>query len=304
LQTEKGFLMTNIAQSTGHLMMMEPSEFHANSQTKATNSYQHDDDASVAEIHQRAVLEFRAFRDLLVSHGVAVTTVLGQAGCPDDIFCNNWVSTHAGGKMVLYPMLAENRRTERRPDLLALLSKMYDDVFDLSAHEHGGKFLESTGAIWMDRVNKIAYQGVSMRSHPDLGKLWCDHNGYTHFIFETDHKGKPVYHSDVMMWIGTALAGVCSECLKSRDLIDSLKQHREVVEFTNAQMEAFCGNALEVVGKGGEKMLVMSESGVKTLTQNQKDIIGKHYKTIIAPKIGTIEYYGGGSARCMLLELH
>jgi len=296
--------MTHLVQSTGHLMMMEPLDFHANPQTKATNSYQHDDDAALEEIHNRAVREFRAFRDLLVTHGVAVTSVLGQAGCPDDIFCNNWVSTHAGRTMVLYPMLADNRRTERRPDLLALLSKMYDDVLDLSAHEQDGKFLESTGAMWMDRVHKIAYQGVSMRSHPALGKLWCEQNGYTHFVFETDHKGKPVYHTDVLMWIGTSLAGVCSECLKSRDLIDHLKQNREVVEFTNAQMESFCGNALEVVGTASEKMLVMSQAGVKTLTDQQRQIIGKHYKTIIAPDIRTIEYYGGGSARCMLLELH
>jgi len=109
------------AQSTNHIMMMEPVDFHANEQTKETNSYQHDDDQDIAMIQEKAKLEFRAFRDLLVEHGVVMTTALGQKGCPDDIFCNNWVSTHAGKRMILYPMLAPNRQIERRPELIDLL---------------------------------------------------------------------------------------------------------------------------------------------------------------------------------------
>ncbi len=297
--------MTNTsAQSTNHIMMMEPEEFHANPQTMATNSYQHEDQEEIVAIQRKAVQEFRAFRNLLVVNGVAVTTVYGQKGCPDDIFCNNWVSTHEGGRMVLYPMLADNRRIERRADLLALLRKMYTDEIDLSEYEDEGKFLESTGAMWLDRVNRIAYQGRSMRSHPDLARLWCEKNGFTHFPFETEHRGKPVYHTDVMMWIGTGLAGVCSECLKDRELVDALKKHRDVVEFTNDQMAAFCGNSLEVIGRDGERMLVMSMSGYKTLTDAQKSLIHKHYPKVLSPEIPTIEYYGGGSARCMLLELY
>lgn len=296
--------MSQPSQSTNHIMMMEPEEFHANPQTMATNSYQHEDKEAIAAIQQKAVAEFRAFRDLLVENGVAVTTVYGQKGCPDDIFCNNWVSTHAGGKMVFYPMLADNRRTERRPDLIAILRKMYHQEFDLSAYEQEGKFLESTGAMWMDRVNKIAYQGRSMRSHEELAKKWCDEFGYRHFPFDTEHRGKPVYHSDVMMWIGTNLAGVCSECLKSRDLVEDLRKYREVVEFSNDQMAAFCGNSLEVIGRNNERMLVMSATGYRTLTPVQKDMIHRHYPKVLSPEISTIEYYGGGSARCMLLELH
>lgn len=296
--------MTELSQSTNHIMMMEPEEFHANEQTKATNSYQHEDQEAIESIHKKAVTEFRAFRDLLVEHGVAVTTVFGRKGCPDDIFCNNWVSTHAGGKMTLYPMLAENRRTERREDLMSLLSRTYKDVFYLSQHEKEGKFLESTGAMWMDRVNKIAYQARSGRSHEELAAKWCEKNGYRHLPFDTEHRGKPVYHTDVMMWIGTNLAGICSECLKSREVVEDLMKYREVVEFSNEQMAAFCGNALEVVGRDGEKMLVMSMSGFKTLTEAQLAIIHKHYKTVITPEIQTIEYYGGGSARCMLLEMY
>jgi hypothetical protein len=290
-------------QSTNHIMVMEPKKFHANPQTKATNSYQHEDDTDVKYIHNKACVEFRAMRDLLVHHGVVMTTTIGQEGCPDDIFCNNWVSTHEGSRMVLYPMLADNRKTERRPELIEMLGKMYKDVQDYSGEEANGKALESTGAMCLDRINKIAYQNRSSRSDEEVAALWCKNNDFKHVSFDTEYKGKPVYHADVVMWIGTELAGVCSECVVSDHLIPDLKKHRDVIEFTNEQMQAFCGNSLEVVGRGGERMLVMSNSGYESLRQDQKELLDKYYKTIITPVIPTIEYYGGGSARCMLLEL-
>lgn len=155
----------------------------------------------------------------------------------------------------------------------------------------------------MDRVNNVAYQAISDRSHPELGAMWCKMNDYVHVPFETEHKGKPVYHADVVMWIGTEVAGISSECLKKQDVLKHLKHRREVVEFTNDQMEAFCGNSLEVVNKDGERMLVMSAAGYATLRDDQTAILENHYKTIIKPSIPTIEYYGGGSARCMMLEM-
>lgn len=290
-------------QSTNHIMVMEPVDFHANPQTMETNSYQHKDDKDKTSIHQKALAEFRAMRDLLVSHGVVMTTTKGQIGCPDDIFCNNWISTHHGGRMILYPMLAPNRQLERRKDLIDLMRRTYKDVQDFTPHEQHDKFLESTGAMCLDRVNKVAYQTRSSRSHDELAGMWCKMNGYTHIPFDTMHKGKPVYHADVVMWIGTEIAGVSSECLLKQDIVKHLRARREVVEFTNAQMEAFCGNSLEVIGMGGEKMLVMSAGGYAALREDQRQLLGKFYQTIIKPEIPTIEYYGGGSARCMLLEL-
>lgn len=298
--------MSNAAenpQSTNHIMVMEPIDFHANPQTMATNSYQHEDDKDTQEIQNKARDEFRTFRDLLVSHGVIVTTTLGQTGCPDDIFCNNWISTHSGGRMVLYPMLAPNRQIERRPELISFLKGRYDDVIDLVSYESEGKALESTGAICLDRVNKIAYQNLSKRSDLELGQIWCEKNDFTHYPFETEYKGKPVYHADVVMWIGTELAGICSDNLVSRDIIDNLKEKRDVIEFTTEQMEHFCGNSLEVVGTDNERMLVMSAAGYGSLRDDQKAQLDKYYKKIISPDIETIEYYGGGSARCMLLEM-
>jgi hypothetical protein len=284
-------------------MMMEPVNFHANQQTKETNSYQHDDNKNTDRIQKRARAEFRAFRDLLVENGVAVTSVQGQEGCPDDIFCNNWISTHAGKRMVLYPMLAENRQRERRKDLIDIMRKTYTDVQDFTAHEQQGKALESTGAICMDRVNKIGYQAISARSNIEVGAMWCKMNGFEHVPIHTEHLGKPVYHADVVMWIGTSIAGITTECVRTEGIVKRLKEHRDVIEFSNDQMAAFCGNSLEVVNKDGERMLVMSRAGFKKLHQDQKDQLWDHYNTIIQPEIPTIEYYGGGSARCMLLEL-
>lgn len=290
-------------QSTNHIMMMEPAEFHANPETKATNSYQHDDDKDVEAIHAQAVEEFRGFRDLLVENGVVVTSAKGQKGCPDDIFCNNWVSTHERKRMVLYPMMAKNRQIERRKELIDLLRRTYTDVQDFTLHEQHGKALESTGAMCMDRINKVAYQAKSERSYEELGAMWCKMNDYTHIPFDTEHMGKPVYHADVVMWIGTNVAGVCSECMVKQDVVKHLKHRRDVVEFTNDQMAAFCGNSLEVVNKDGEKILVMSAAGYKALRDEQRNHLTGFYKTILQPEIPTIEYYGGGSARCMMLEL-
>lgn len=283
--------------------MLEPVDFHANAQTIATNAYQHEDNKDVSTIQQRAVSEFRAFRDMLISNGIAVTTVQGQKGCPDDIFCNNWVSTHDARRMVLYPMLADNRKIERREDLFDLIRKSYTDVMNFSLHEQHGKYLESTGSLCLDRVNKIAFMSRSPRSDEPLAKLWCETMGYTFFPFDTQHEGKSVYHTDVVMWIGSEVVGISSECLKDKAIINELKKHRDVVEFTNDQMKSFCGNSLEVVANDGEKKLVMSAAGFGKLTIDQKKQLGKYYKTIIQPNIPTIEYYGGGSARCMMLEM-
>jgi hypothetical protein len=127
--------------------------------------------------------------------------------------------------------------------------------------------------------------------------------GFTLVPFDTEHNGMQVYHSDVVLWIGTTLVGIASECIKTSGIVDKLKQHRAVVEFDNAQMGRFAGNALEVIGHGGERMLVMSDNGWGSLNARQQGVIKEHYKTVLTPSLPTIEKYGGGSARCMLLEL-
>lgn len=295
-------------QSTNHIMMMEPVGFHSNPETMETNTYQAEDPNDVNDVQKRAVAEFRAFRDLLIEKGIIVTTVIGQSASPDDIFCNNWVATFGDKTLGYYPMLAPNRQIERRPDVMGALESMYDVAFDFSALEKEGKYLESTGAHWLDRVNKIAYFSISSRCNEELAKKFCEKMGYEPVLFHTkNHVGKPVYHTDVMMYIGTGYAGICSACIVEEDrqrVLDSLSKYREIVDLTMDQLKAFCGNSLELIGTGEAKKLVMSSEAHAALRQDQKDTLLKYVTEIVHADISTIEKYGGGSARCMLLELH
>lgn len=290
-------------QSSNHILMIEPAGFYDNPQTKETNSYQtREEGQDRHSIQTKALLEFRTYRDLLVEHGVQITTVKGSKECPDDIF-PNWFSTHPTGQMVIYPMMYENRQKERRQDIIDDVRKRYNDVIDFSALEQQGKALESTSSVNLDHLNQIAYLARSPRSDEKTAQDWCKMMGYELFAFDTEHNGMQVYHTDVVLWIGSELAGLSVECLKDDAVIDSLKKNRKLVTFTNDQMAAFAGNALEVVGKDGEKMLAMSRGAWDSLRDDQKQTIREHYSTVIKPDLSTIEYYGGGSARCMLAEL-
>jgi hypothetical protein len=332
---------------------MEPVGFQSNPETRDTNTYQHDNPVDVAAVNAQAVLEFRNLRDTLVAHGVFVTTFLGTAQSPDDVFCNNWVSTHprddGTAGMVLYPMLAENRRLERRPEIMTWLAGRYDLILDLSAEELQGRYLESTGALALDRVNKRAYCALSSRSDETLARRWCDVMGFELISFNTrNHVGKPVYHTDVVMFIGTQMIGVCADCILPGDVDRVLGRMREthrVMTISMDQLRSFCGNALEVRGAdfGGAKgvhgfdatydlsyktsvpeqrtterpvgpgapsvrerrYLALSSAAYSALSPDQKDLIAMYFDGgVITSPIPTIEKYGGGSVRCMLLEAH
>ena len=289
-------------------MMMEPVGFHSNPETMETNTYQAPDPNNIVGIQNKAAEEFRIFRDHLVSKGIAVTSVLGQKESPDDIFCNNWVATFGDKTLGYYPMLAPNRQIERRSDVMGILESMYDVAFDFSAYEKEEKFLESTGAHWLDRVNRVAYFSLSSRCNEDLAKEFCRKMDFEPVLFHTkNHAGKPVYHTDVMMYIGTGYAGICSPCIIEEDrarVLGQLSKHREIIDITMDQLKAFCGNSLELVGSDNKKKLVMSVSAFNAYSEEQKKTLLDHVSEIIYSDLDTIEKYGGGSARCMLLELH
>lgn len=302
-----------VSQSTRHLMVMEPLGFLSNPQTRETNTYQADNPPDATWINSAAVREFRTFRDHLVDKGVIMTSVVGQAASPDDVFCNNWVSTHRDaegrGKMVLYPMLADNRRIERRPELLTMLGRSYDVALDLSAEEEAGRFLESTGSLGLDRVHRVAYIARSARTDESLARRWCDAMGFTPVFFDTrNHVGKPVYHTDVLMFIGSSLIGICTEAIVPEDrgrVMDQIRATHTLMELSMDQMRSFCGNALEVRGHSDRRHLVMSARAGGALSGVQQDLIATHFDGgLITAPLDTIETYGGGSARCMLLELH
>ena len=208
---------TPIYQSADHIWMTVSVAFHANSQTMATNSYQSADPADIGAVQKAARAEFLNFRDTLVGAGIAVTTTLGAPDSPDDIF-PNWASAHVleNGEHVIvyYPMLNENRRIERRPFMKEILERGYKVHLDMSAAEKDNKALESTSALWMDRIHKVAYSTLSARSDTELAQKWCALMGYSYVPLHTrNHVGKPVYHTDVMMFTGTDFVGICLECI-------------------------------------------------------------------------------------------
>ncbi len=295
-------------QSTNHLFMVEPAVFYANPQTMETNAYQLDGTAESHDVTlQKARIEFRNYRDMLVEKGVMITSVLGHKDCPDMVF-PNWASTYDNGRLIIYPMLNENRGAERTAKVINWLKHYYPDITDWSGYENQGIALESTASIVADHVNKRAYSGLSARTSPDLVGKWADFMGYDVIMFDTaSHARIPVYHTDFLMYIGTEMAGICAECItdegQRNKVLDRLRETHEVIEFSREQLQANCCNALEIVGAKGEHMLTMSKAAFEALDDGQIKVIERYYDTLICPDLTTLEKYGGGSARCMLMEL-
>lgn len=304
-------------QSTNHILLIEPAVFYANPETMDSNAYQvqtqvkskHITDETKEEVYQKALAEFNAFRELLAGNGVRVTTLKGSKACPDHIF-PNWVSTHNtedGGGMILYPMLNENRRKERTPEMVNTLQQTYNILLDMSHYEARDRCLEANGSLCLDRANKIAYAARSSRTDTGLAREWAEKTGYDLVLFDTEGTGgKPVYHTDLVMWIGTEVAAICAEAITQKhrqQVVDRLQQTHQVVELSRKQMDSFCGNALEVRNTNDEKMLVMSAAAYNALSQNQKTTLGQHFIKCLHSPIPTIEQHGGGSARCLMLEM-
>ena len=254
-------------------------------------------------------------RDALESAGVQVVQVddTEEPHTPDAIFPNNWVSFHADGTVVLYPMEAPNRRTERRPDIIDLLADEYGfqvtRVLDLSAHEDAGHYLEGTGSLVLDRVNRIAYACLSTRTHLDALGDFAQKMDYEVVAFDAvDRDGAAIYHTNVLMNVGEELAVICAEAIPREDQRDAVIASLEatghdVVTISFDQMDAFAGNMLELRSSGGERIIAMSEQARGSLDSEQLAAIGKKARVVSAP-IDHIESSAGGSVRCMLAEIH
>jgi Uncharacterized protein conserved in bacteria containing a pentein-type domain len=256
------------AQSVADVLMIRPVRFMGNPQTSASNVFQQLGALSQEEAQRLARAEFDALVTALSEAGVRVHVVddTPEPHTPDSIFPNNWVSFHADGTVVLYPMMAENRRLERRLDILdALQAKGFSirRIVDLSSSEQHGKFLEGTGSLVLDRINSVAYACLSPRTDTDVLARFANELGYELEVFEAiDAAGVPIYHTNVLMWIGERVAAVCAESIRGdartrvcRRLRDS---GREVVELDAQQMHAFAGNMLELRTERGERVLAMS----------------------------------------------
>ena len=299
-------------QTTDTVLMIEPVAFGYNEQTAVNNYFQVQQEGNV---QGEALKEFNSFVEKLRSKGITVITIKDTISpkTPDSIFPNNWVSFHRDGKVVLYPMFAENRRLERRQDILELIKSQFkvEEIIDLSASERDNHFLEGTGSMIFDHDNKIAYGSVSLRLDEDLFRKFCAEFGFRPVVFHSyqtaGEERLPIYHTNVMMCVADKFVVICLDCiddeLEREKVIETIKNSgKELIEISEEQMHNFAGNMLQVHNNLGEKFLVMSQSAYRSLKPEQVAAIEK-YCEIIYSDLETIETNGGGSARCMLAEV-
>ena len=304
-------------QTTNSILMIRPVAFRMNEQTAVNNYYQKVLDGLSSEtVNAKAQEEFDAFVNKLRMVGVDVIVVedTKMPDTPDSIFPNNWISFHENGDVALYPMFAENRRHERREDVLDILEDqgfVINNIMDYTSAEEDGYFLEGTGSILLDRQNDKAYCALSPRADEELFIEFCEDFEYTPVIFEAfqtvNGEQKLIYHTNVMMCLGETFAVICADCIddkKERKMVlDSLRgDEKEVILITEDQVNNFAGNMLEVKGSDDRRYLVMSKSAHQSLTKKQIAQLEEHV-TIFSSSLDTIEACGGGSARCMMAEV-
>lgn len=298
-------------QTTNHILMIRPVDFKFNEQTAGNNKFQQASEQN--GVQDLALKEFDQFLELLRNNGVDVTVINDTIDpeTPDSIFPNNWISFHDNAEIFLYPMFSENRRLERRKDIIEQLGAKFsiDMVTDLSEYENQELFLEGTGSMVLDREHKLAYACLSLRTNEQVLADWCKISGYTAVTFKADDQdGFPIYHTNVMMCIGDDFVVICLESIQNYQEREMVMQYliqteKEIIEISMNQMNHFAGNMLQVKNKKGDGLLVMSEQAYTSLTEMQVFLLEKYCRLVHSP-LDTIEKNGGGSARCMLAEIH
>jgi hypothetical protein len=288
--------------------MIQPCSFGFNEETAKDNYFQQK--TELASPQEKALEEFNGFVCMLRDNGIHVYVVQDtpKPRTPDSIFPNNWISFHEQGKVVLYPMLAPNRRAERKKTVIDAVKKFREvgEWIDFTHFEQGKQFLEGTGSLVLDRTNKIAYAALSQRTHPHLVKLFCERLGYRPLMFEAaDAAGREIYHTNVLMCVAAEYVVLCTEAIKNTDsLFESIcETGKTIIPITFDQMNHFCGNLLQLETDKGEKVLVMSDQAYLHFSPEQIEQLS-HFNRIIHVPLTTIETLGGGSARCMLCEVY
>ena len=311
---------TYLGQTADTVLMIRPTFFNYNPVTAEDNQYQTVPESlkslTPEQISSLALGEADNMASVLKENGVHVIQEEPdptQSDCPDAVFPNNWISFHPG-RIALYPMMAESRRKERRKDLIEKLAqRLGSEVVDYSPWERSGKYLEGTGSMVLDRVNKIAYACLSNRTHPVPLSQFCRDFGYTAVVFEAFQEREngelcQVYHTNVVCSVGDTYALLCSGCIRDpaqREMVRAAitGSGKELVEVEEEQVYRFAANSLQVRNGSGKRILVMSSSGYGSLRRDQMDVLGRHVDRIIHSPLTTIESLGGGGARCMLAEV-
>lgn len=296
--------------------MVRPINFRMNEQTVINNYFQEELKIKNAEINTKAQHEFDSFVEKLRDVGINVVVVSDDKlmDTPDSIFPNNWVSFHNNGDVAIYPMFAENRRLERREEVFIKLEEegfKINNIVDYTGAEDEGVFLEGTGSIILDRVNRKAYCALSPRADEDLFIEFCEDFEYTPVIFTAnqtvDGKRLPIYHTNVMMCIAENFVVICLDSIddkkERKNVVKHLKSDgKEIISISESQMHNFAGNMLQLRGQDDKRFLIMSGAAYNSLTQEQVSKIERHC-AIVSSSLETIETCGGGSARCMMAEV-
>ena len=298
-------------QTTSHILMIRPVHFGYNAETAINNAFQVK--GADADVQQKALKEFDDLVKVLRDNAVDVTVVEDTPvpHTPDSIFPNNWVSFHQDGTMFLYPMYAVNRRAERKDHVLDAITKKFSvsKRIDLSPYEQDNLFLEGTGSMVLDRDNRIAYACISPRTDQKVFAEFCRELNYKPIVFAaTDANGQPIYHTNVLMCVADRFVVICLESItnpQEQQMVSEtiIKSNKKIVAITLHQMQHFAGNMLQLENGSGEKLLVMSTQAYEALTTEQLQELNR-YNRIIHTPLSTIEKNGGGSARCMIAEVH
>lgn len=302
----------SLLQAPNSLIMIRPWKFCSNPETASDNAFQKTSSESIENISFKAKEEFNNAVQILQLNGINVHVFddFGEKDTPDSVFPNNWFSTHPGGHIAIYPMYSLSRRRERRTDVIEMLKSEYrvQDVIDFSGLENDELYLEGTGAMVLDHINRIAYTAKSNRSNEIILERFCSIFQYEPIAFDTkDENSNSIYHTNVMMGLGTNYVLICLTMIvedkRRNEIVNRLKESgREIVELSFEQINNFAGNNLELTNNKGESILAISKRAYDSLDTKQIEIIQK-YSKILPLEIPTIEL-AGGSVRCMMAGIH
>lgn len=299
-------------QNSQHILLIRPANFGYNAQTAVSNAFQNKLEEPQDDLAKKVQQEFLAFEETLTENGVQVLVIDDTETPikPDAVFPNNWVSFHADGTVILYPMQAANRQQERRKDIIDRIAQKFkiSRVVDLSHYEKNNLYLEGTGSVIFDHVNKIAYACISPRTNPQIFLELCGLLQYQPVSFYAlDQQGKEIYHTNVMMCVGEKFATICLDSISNPEekkrVTDSLiNTGHEIIDISYEQLKNFAGNMLELKSNSGKNIIALSQSAYQSLSAHQQKQLNK-YSTLVPLPIPTIETIGGGSARCMIAEI-
>ena len=297
---------------TNTVLMIRPAAFGYNPITAVNNAFQRKPESEDADIAGEALREFDSLVETVRSNGINVIVYedTDEPWKPDAVFPNNWISIHADGSIITYPMFARNRQAEYREDIINDLKERfgYKEEVQFQHYREGRIFLEGTGSMVLDRVNRWCYACLSPRTDERLLNEFCKLKGYQALVFDAfDEKGVDIYHTNVMLSLGKGYAMACLECVDDEDeraaLVDNLNNNgREVIEISQAQVRKFAGNILHLQNDASEDIILCSKTAYQSLNAAQLKNLDK-YGRIVQHDVSTIETYGGGGIRCMMAEV-